>query len=76
MKNLPFDEALGKAQSWIGNHDIYAVGESEKDGEKVIMVFATDTLLVADIIPKEFHGHRVIFYNSEEVVPHEPDQEE
>ncbi len=77
MKNLPFDQALNKAQEWVGQHDIYAVGESlDKKGEKLILVFANDTKKVAKILPKTFYGHKVSFYETGEILPHNFDKEE
>ena len=76
MKNLPFDQALVKAQTWVGSDGVYAVGESlDNKGVKIILVFARDTSEVTKTLPKVFHGHKVSFYNTGEIVPHELDQE-
>ena len=71
MKNLPFDQALTKAQSWVGTHNIYAVGESEDDNKKIILVFTSDSIAASKAIPSSFYGHKVLFYNTGEIVPQE-----
>jgi len=77
MKNLTFDQALSKAQEWVGQDDIYAVGESlDKKGNKVILVFASDTATVSKILPKVFHGHKVSFYHTGVIVPQDFGEEE
>ena len=77
VKDLPFNQALIKAQNWVGSNGVYAVGESlDNHGEKLILVFAKDTSEVTKILPKVFHGHKVAYYNTGEIVPQELDQEE
>ena len=77
MKHLAFNEALTKAQSWVGSHEIYAIGESlDKNGKKVILVFASDTTKVSKILPKDFHGHKVTYYQTGEIIPHDVKEEE
>lgn len=77
MKNLPFDQALKEAQNWLGTYNVYAVGESlDKDENKIILVFASDTSKVSKVLPKYFYGHKVAFYETGEITPHDFNEQE
>ena len=77
VKNITFEQALSEAQEWVGQHDIYAVGESaNKDGEKIILVFTSDIEKTSKKLPNDVHGYSVYFYHTDEIVPHEIDDNE
>jgi len=77
VKNISFEQALKEAQEWVGNHEIYAVGESaNKEGEKIILVFTGDIKEASEKLPDDVHGYPVYFYHTDEIIPHKLDEQE
>ncbi len=68
MKKISFETALEKAQSWVGSHGIYAVGESKDDkGNKLIMIFTSDIQKTTEVIPKDLDGYPIVYMDTDEI---------